>query len=68
MLVTLSTFLIYATTFAVATPTAVRRAVASLNAAAFAEAQQRDETATRAFSSTEIKVYSAQICFYVMTY
>jgi hypothetical protein len=27
-----------------------------LNQAAFQEAQQRDDTATRAFSSTEIKV------------
>lgn len=32
------------------------RTVASLDQAAFEEAQQRDATATRAFSSTEIKV------------
>ena len=33
-----------------------RRVVTSLNQAAFEEAQQRDDTATRAFSGTEIKV------------
>jgi hypothetical protein len=32
------------------------RTVTALNTAAFEEAQQRDDTATRAFSSTEIKV------------
>lgn len=32
------------------------RAVTELNQAAFEEAQQRDETATRAFSNTAIKV------------
>lgn len=32
------------------------RTVAALNTAAFEEAQQRDSTATRAFSSTTIKV------------
>lgn len=32
------------------------RAVSSLNEAAFAEAQQRDDGATRAFSNTQIKV------------
>ena len=32
------------------------RAVSSLNEAAFAEAQQRDEDATRAFSNVQIKV------------
>jgi len=34
------------------------RTVAALNTAAFEEAQQRDNTATRAFSSVEIKVRS----------
>lgn len=34
----------------------VARAVAELDPAAFAEAQQRDETATRAFSNAAIKV------------
>lgn len=33
-----------------------KRVVTSLNQAAFEEAQQRDDTATRAFSGTEIKV------------
>lgn len=56
MIVTISALLTYAATFAVATPTAEPRAVASLNAEAFQEAQQRDDTATRAFSSTEIIV------------
>lgn len=32
------------------------RTVAALNTVAFEEAQQRDDTATRAFSNTEIKV------------
>ena len=32
------------------------RTVAALNTAAFEEAQQRDGTATRAFSGTQIKV------------
>lgn len=41
---------------AIATPTTWPRAVPSLDAAAFAEAQQRDDTATRAFSNTQIKV------------
>lgn len=41
---------------ATATPTSWPRAVPSLDAAAFAEAQQRDDTATRAFSNTQIKV------------
>ncbi|KAH8670212.1 hypothetical protein BGZ60DRAFT_527696 [Tricladium varicosporioides] len=36
------------------------RTVASLNQAAFEEAQQRDATATRAFSSTEIKTSTGQ--------
>lgn len=39
-----------------ATPTTWPRAVPSLDAAAFAEAQQRDNTATRAFTNTQIKV------------
>ena len=37
-----------------------RRVVTSLNEAAFEEAQQRDDTATRAFSATEIKVSPGQ--------
>lgn len=39
-----------------ATPTTWPRAVPSLDAAAFSEAQQRDDTATRAFTNTQIKV------------
>jgi len=37
------------------------RTVTALNTAAFEEAQQRDDTATRAFSSTEIKVCSPTV-------
>jgi len=42
------------------------RTVSALNTAAFEEAQQRDGTATRAFSSTEIKErqYSAEVGIY----
>jgi len=40
-----------------ATPVLEVRTVTALNQPAFQEAQQRDNTATRAFSSTEIKVY-----------
>jgi hypothetical protein len=39
-----------------------RRTVTSLNQAAFQEAQQRDDTATRALSSVEIKVLIIPIC------
>jgi len=41
---------------ALASPLVEVRTVTSLNQAAFKEAQQRDGTATRAFSSTAIKV------------
>ena len=41
-----------------ALPGVERRVVTSLNQAAFAEAQQRDDTATRAFSAIPIKVCS----------
>lgn len=41
-------------------PTVEPRAVASLNAAAFAEAQVRDDTATRAFSAAEITTSDGQ--------
>jgi hypothetical protein len=42
------------------------RTVSTLNTAAFEEAQQSDNTATRAFSSTEIKVcqYSTEVGIY----
>ncbi|KAE9365719.1 hypothetical protein N431DRAFT_548846 [Stipitochalara longipes BDJ] len=43
-------------------PIAVRT-VAALNTAAFEEAQQRDDTATRAFSGTEIKTSTGQCLF-----
>lgn len=36
------------------------RNVSSLNAAAFAEAQQRDNSATRALSNVQIKVRAAR--------
>ncbi|KAF4632402.1 hypothetical protein G7Y89_g5722 [Cudoniella acicularis] len=39
------------------------RTVAALNTAAFEEAQQRDDTATRAFSSTEIKTSTGECLF-----
>lgn len=42
-----------------ANPIVVAKAVASLDASAFAEAQQRDDTATRASSNINIKVCSA---------
>lgn len=42
-----------------ALPVAEKRTVTSLNEAAFEEAQQRDDTATRAFSSIPIKVHSS---------
>jgi len=37
-------------------PAVDKRSVTSLNEAAFQEAQQRDNTATRAFSAVQIKV------------
>lgn len=37
-------------------PVAEKRTVTALDQAAFEEAQQRDDTATRAFSSVPIKV------------
>lgn len=56
MIAPLSALLFGAATLASAIPVIERRVVQELNQAAFAEAQQRDDTATRAFSSTEIKV------------
>lgn len=41
------------------------RTVAALNTAAFQEAQQRDDTATRLFSSTTIKVGFSRMCIEV---
>ncbi|PVH76170.1 hypothetical protein DL98DRAFT_562133 [Cadophora sp. DSE1049] len=40
-----------------------KRVVTSLNQAAFEEAQQRDDTATRAFSGTEIKTLDGKCLF-----
>lgn len=56
MITQISALLVGAATLTSAIPVVERRAVQELNQAAFAEAQQRDDTATRAFSSTEIKV------------
>jgi len=56
MLVRFCTLLL--ASLAYATPVIEVRTVTSLNQAAFEEAQQRDNTATRAFSSIEIKVTS----------
>jgi hypothetical protein len=51
-------FLVLAAVSLTSTSPVVRRAVQELNQKAFAEAQQRDDTATRAFSNTAIKVGS----------
>lgn len=40
-----------------------RRVVTQLDQAAFTEAQQRDDTATRAFTSTQIRTTSGQCLF-----
>lgn len=53
---TLSTFLLAAATLTAAFPTVERRVVQQLDQAAFDEAHPRDNGATRAFSSTQIKV------------
>ncbi len=55
MLAPLSFLLLAAASLTSASPL-VRRAVQQLNQEAFAEAHQRDDTATRAFSNTAIKV------------
>lgn len=47
---------VVAVTYALPIVEVEKRVVQALNQAAFAEAQQRDATATRAFSSVEIKV------------
>ena len=49
-------FLLGAASFAAARPLVEKRTVTQLDQAATAEAQQRDDTATRAFSSVPIKV------------
>lgn len=50
------TFLLGTASLVAANPVTDKRAVTQLNQAAFEEAQQRDNTATRAFSSVPIKV------------
>lgn len=47
---------LFLATSAFASPTVRKRVVASLDQAAFEEAQRRDDTATRAFSSVPITV------------
>ncbi|KAG9233460.1 hypothetical protein BJ875DRAFT_44420 [Amylocarpus encephaloides] len=57
-------FSVLISTLAVASATPINaRAVTSLNQAAFEEAQQRDDAATRAFSSTAIKTSTGQCLF-----
>lgn len=56
MIASLSALLFSAVSLTSAIPVLERRVVQALDQAAFAEAQQRDDTATRAFSDTEIKV------------
>lgn len=56
MIARLSVLFLAASVLTSASPTVVRRAVQQLDQAAFEEAQQRDDTATRAFSDTAIKV------------
>jgi hypothetical protein len=60
MIVPLSALVLSAVagSYAVPHPLLSPRNVTSLNQQAFEEAQQRDDTATRAFSSVPIKVYS----------
>jgi len=60
MIASLSLFLLAATGSLAASPTIQERAVASLDAAAFAEAQPRDNTATRAFSAVPILTSTGQ--------
>ena len=56
MIAPLSILLLAAAASISASPAFTSRAVQKLNEAAFDEAQQRDGTATRAFSNTAIKV------------
>jgi hypothetical protein len=56
MIAPISIVLLAAAALTSASPARVRRAVQELNQAAFEEAHQRDQTATRAFSDTAIKV------------
>ena len=56
MVATFFAFILAAVTLASALPTIDRRTVQQLDQAAFAEAHPRDNGATRAFSSVQIKV------------
>ena len=53
---TIQVLLLLTATLVASLPIFQERTVTSLNQAAFEEAQQRDDTATRAFSSIPIKV------------
>lgn len=56
MRTTACTWLLLCASLTAANPAAWPRTVSALNAAATAEAQPRDDTATRAFSNAQIKV------------
>lgn len=56
MLASISTLLVAAVALTSAIPVVEQRAVTELNQGAFEEAQQRDDTATREFSSVPITV------------
>lgn len=62
MIAPLSVLLLAVATLTSASPAVVRRAVQKLDQTAFAEAQQRDGTAKRAFSSIAIKVCGSAGC------
>lgn len=59
MIAPLSILLVGAAALASAIPVVEKRVVQALDQESFAEAQKRDDTATRAFSSTAIKVRSS---------
>src|SRR5215475_5118196 len=65
MLGSLVPLLLGAATFVSAYPAVQRRNVTELDQAAFQQAQQRDNTATRAFSNVEIKVYHSPLPLFV---
>jgi len=58
MVLSIWTLLLGTASLVAAHPVAEKRAVTELNQAAFEEAQQRDDTATRVFSSVPIKASS----------
>ncbi|KAH7397590.1 hypothetical protein BKA64DRAFT_733676 [Cadophora sp. MPI-SDFR-AT-0126] len=61
-MITAISLLLASATLSLASPME-KRVVTSLNQAAFEEAQQRDDTATRAFSGTEIKTSDGKCLF-----